>query len=188
MTERDLISAVKAGDRESFNKLYEIHWSDLVSYAALIAGEKCAKDIVHDIFLKVWINRASLQEKDSLRPYLMRSVHNMALNVLRNAVNLDIMDSYTENQIDFRSAAEADPDRNEIVRRLYDRDIATQINLAIEQLPDRCREIFRRSYLDGRSHKEIAEEMHISLSTVDNQVYKALKILRSFLQDNLKNA
>lgn len=98
------------------------------------------------------------------------------------------MDSYTENQIDFRSAAEADPDRNEIVRRLYDRDIATQINLAIEQLPDRCREIFRRSYLDGRSHKEIAEEMHISLSTVDNQVYKALKILRSFLQDNLKNA
>lgn len=86
MTERDLISAVKAGDRESFNKLYEIHWSDLVSYAALIAGEKCAKDIVHDIFLKVWINRASLQEKDSLRPYLMRSVHNMALNVLRNAM------------------------------------------------------------------------------------------------------
>ena len=185
MTERELISAVRVGDRESFNRLYELHWANLVSYAALIAGKKCAKDIVHDVFLKVWLNRASLQDKDTLRPYLMRSVYNMSLNVLRNAANMDFVESYTDNQIDFRAATEADPDKSEIIRRLYDKDAALQIDKAIGQLPERCREIFRRSYIEGQSHKEIAAELGLSLSTVDNQIYKALKILRSLLSENL---
>ena len=185
MTERELIAAVRKGDRKSFNRLYELHWANLVSYAALIAGEKSAKDIVHDVFLKVWLNRANLQDKETLRPYLMRSVYNMSLNVLRNTASMEFVDTYLDNQIDFRSATEADPDKSEIVRRLYDKDAALQIDKAIARLPERCQEIFRRSYIDGLSHKEIAVDMGISLSTVDNQIYKALKILRSLLSENI---
>lgn len=177
--------AVRGGDRKSFNKLYELHWANLVSYASLIAGEKSAKDIVHDVFLKVWLNRANLQDKETLRPYLMRSVYNMSLNVLRNTASVEFVETYIDNQIDFRAASELSLDNSEIVRRLYDRDTALQIDKAIEQLPDRCREIFRRSYIDGWSHKEIASEFDISVSTVDNQIYKALKILRSLLAENL---
>lgn len=185
MTERELIVAVRSGDRQAFNLLYERYWTNLVSYASLIAGEKSAMDIVHDVFLKVWLNRASLQEKDSLRPYLMRSIYNMSINVLRNAANLDFLDSYTDNQISFRVAGELNPDTSDMVKKLYDKDTELQINNAIEQLPDRCREIFRRSYLEGQSHKDIASDLGIALSTVDNQIYKALKILRSLLSEEL---
>ena len=185
MTERELIVAVRSGDRQAFNLLYERYWANLVSYASLIAGEKSAMDIVHDVFLKVWLNRASLQEKDSLRPYLMRSIYNMSINVLRNAANLDFLDSYTDNQISFRVAGELNPDTSDMVKKLYDQDTELQINNAIEQLPDRCREIFRRSYLEGQSHKDIASDLGIALSTVDNQIYKALKILRSLLSEEL---
>ena len=185
MTERELILAVRGGDRKSFNKLYELHWANLVSYAALIAGEKSAKDIVHDVFLKVWLNRANLQDKETLRPYLMRSVYNMSLNVLRNTAGVEFVDSYIDNQIDFKSAGELNFDNSDVVKRLYDRDTALQLEQAIDQLPERCREIFRRSYIEGQSHKEIATELGISVSTVDNQIYKALKILRSLLTENL---
>ena len=180
-----MILAVRGGDRKAFNKLYELHWANLISYASLIAGEKSAKDIVHDVFLKVWLNRANLQDKETLRPYLMRSVYNMSLNVLRNTASVEFVDTYLDNQIDFRAAGELSLDKSEIVKHLYDRDTALQINQAIDQLPDRCREIFRRSYIDGQSHKDIAVELGITVSTVDNQIYKALKILRSLLADNL---
>ena len=52
-------------------------------------------------------------------------------------------------------------------------------------LPERCREIFRRSYLEGQSHREIALELGISVSTVDNQIYKALKLMREKLGEGL---
>ena len=64
MSEKDIISAVMKGDRKAFEELYRLHWANLVGYASLIAGPKHSKDIVHDIFLKVWLNRTSLQEKD----------------------------------------------------------------------------------------------------------------------------
>ena len=115
----------------------------------------------------------------------MRSIYNMSINVLRNAANLDFLDSYTDNQISFRVVGELNPDTSDMVKKLYDKDTELQINNAIEQLPDRCREIFRRSYLEGQSHKDIASDLGIALSTVDNQIYKALKILRSLLSEEL---
>ena len=85
----------------------------------LLLAEKSAKDIVHDVFLKVWLNRANLQDKETLRPYLMRSVYNMSLNVLRNAAGVEFVDTYLDNQIDFMAAGELNIDNSEIVRRMY---------------------------------------------------------------------
>ena len=180
MSEKEIISAIKEGDREAFNKLYGFYWANLVSYASLIVGTKSSKDIVHDIFLKVWLNRESLHDTTTLRPYLMRSVYNMSLNVLRNTSRLQTVDS----QIDYLVAQTYNPDNSEIIKRLYDRDTQLQIEEAVKQLPERCQAIFRRSYMDGLSHKEIAEEFRISVSTVDNQIFKALKILRSLLSES----
>lgn len=184
MSEKDIISAVMKGDRKAFEELYRLHWANLVGYASLIAGPKHSKDIVHDIFLKVWLNRTSLLEKDTLRPYLMRAVYNMSLNVLRNTARQQPVDNLLDNQIDFLAAQEYDPDRSEIIRRLYDNETKVQIEDAVRQLPERCQIIFRQSYMEGKSHKEIAENMGISLSTVDNQIYKALKILRTLLSES----
>ena len=75
MEEKEYIKRFKQGDRQAFNALFELYWSRLVSYSALIAGEATSKDIVHDVFVKVWLGRDSIKECDTLRPYLMRAVY-----------------------------------------------------------------------------------------------------------------
>ena len=182
MTEQEITTAVKAGDRKAFDKLYELYWKRLVSYAALIAGEDYAKDTVHDVFVRIWINRKNLKETESLRPYLMRAVYNTSLNVLRKRANCDLFSNYTDSQIDFLLAGEFNPESSAIINRLYSQEVAFEIESALNLLPEKCRDIFRRSYIDGMSHKDIADSMGLSLSTVDNQIYKALKILREALK------
>lgn len=74
-----------------------------------------------------------------------------------------------------------DPDSCDIIRRLYNADLRADLQAAIESLPVRCREVFVLSYLQDMPSKEISRKLGISLSTVDNHIYSALKQLRDKL-------
>lgn len=181
MEEREYIVRFKSGDRQAFNALFEMHWSKLVSYSALIAGEQMSKDIVQNVFVKVWINRDTIQECDTLRPYLMRAVYNASLNVLRNKVRFIPIEDSSSSVIEFLTAGEYCPDDSDIIKKLYTSERKVKIESAILQLPPKCQEVFRLAFMEGKSHKEIASLLGISVSTVDNQVFKALKRLRESL-------
>ena len=181
MEEKEYIKRFKQGDRQAFNALFELYWSRLVSYSALIAGESTSKDIVHDVFVKVWLGRDNIKECDSLRPYLMRAVYNSSLNVLRNRAKFISIEGGENNMIDFLTAGEYGPDDSDIIKKLYNTERSVEIEEAISQLPPKCQEIFRLAFMEGKSHKEIAEMKNISVSTVDNQIFKALKRLRDSL-------
>lgn len=75
-----------------------------------------------------------------------------------------------------------DPDANDVIRKLYNLDLRAEINAAINSLPARCREVFTLSYLHDMPSKEISLQLGISLSTVDNHIYSALKLLREKLK------
>ena len=181
MEEKEYIKRFKQGDRQAFNALFELYWSRLVSYSALIAGEATSKDIVHDVFVKIWLGRDNIQECDTLRPYLMRAVYNSSLNVLRNKAKFISIEGGDSNMIDFLTASEYGPDDSDIIKKLYNTERNVEIEEAISQLPPKCQEIFRHAFIEGKSHKEIAEMKNISISTVDNQIFKALKRLRDSL-------
>lgn len=182
MDEAEYILRFKAGDRQAFNALFEMYWAKLVSYSALIAGEQTSKDVVHDVFVKIWIGRDSIQECESLRPYLMRAVYNASLNVLRNRAKFISIESGQSSMIDFLTAGEYGPDESEIIKKLYTSERNVEIEKAVSELPPRCQEIFRMAFSEGKSHKEIASQLDISVSTVDNQIFKALKKLRESLE------
>lgn len=182
MDEAEYILRFKAGDRQAFNALFEMYWAKLVSYSALIAGEQTSKDVVHDVFVKIWIGRDSIQECESLRPYLMRAVYNASLNVLRNRAKFISIESGQSSMIDFLTAGEYGPDESEIIKKLYTSERNVEIEKAVSELPPRCQEIFRMAFSEGKSHKEIAAQLDISVSTVDNQIFKALKKLRESLE------
>jgi len=74
------------------------------------------------------------------------------------------------------------PDNNEIIRRIEDRELRKEIYNAINELPDKCKEVFKLSYLHEMKNKEIADVLGISLRTVEAHMYKALKYLRSRLE------
>jgi RNA polymerase sigma-70 factor (ECF subfamily) len=181
MRERDYIIRFKAGDRQAFNALFEMYWAKLVSYGALIVGEQASKDIVQNVFVKVWVDRDSIHDCETLRPYLMRAVYNASLNVLRNKAKYISMEGVDSSMIDFLTAGQYSPDDSDIIKKLYTSERDLEIEAAILQLPPRCQEIFRLVFNEGKSHKEVAAQLGITVSTVDNQVFKALSRLREKL-------
>lgn len=176
-----LVKRVQEGDRTAFNELYRQHYLSLRSYAGLLVGEEEAEDIVQDVFLNVWIHRENLDDSLSFRGYLLRAAYNSALNVLKKKNYSDDYCSACEKEIREMGYRYYDPDNSEVIQRLYNRDLHREIHAAIDNLPTRCREVFSLSYLQGIPSKEISRQLGISLSTVENHIYAALKLLRKQL-------
>ena len=159
----------------NFEKLFREFFAPLSFYARkMVHDEDTAKDIVHAVFIKLWELRNDLKLDTSLKSYLYRAVHNRSLNHLRNQSRFRSEEpgEYTEGTAEFNDdiiAAETE----------------ARIIMAIEGLPDRCAEVFRKSRFEDKKYREIAEEMKISVKTVEIQMSKALRILREELKDLL---
>ena len=179
--EVSLVEKVKSGDRKAFNELYKLHYYSLYSYAELLLEQDDAKDVVQDVFLNVWLHRESLDKTLSIRGYLLRSVYNSALNIFKKKNHSDNYQSIYKKEIEEIGYNYYDPDSCDIIRRLYNQDLRSEIDAAINSLPERCKEVFSLSYLEDIPSKEISQMLGISLSTVENHIYSALKQLREKL-------
>lgn len=160
-----------------FNRIYRRYVNDLTRYACKFVPQQEALDIVHDVFTKVWVqNRVSIPE-DEIRFFLYRCVLNACKNRLKhlcrtNGFNrLDVVELQLA-EIDFLEAN---------LEYTSDEFVLNKVYRNLDNLPEKCREIFKRSYLYQQKSVEIAEELHISRRTVEAQLYKALKILRKML-------
>ena len=181
--ETRLTNGIKAGNRTMFNEVFSLYWHRLVGFTRLILDDDSAQDVVQSVFLKVWDTHESFPVSDDsgILPYLMRAVHNSALNVLRSK---DISDSYKTwyaKKIEYEYALSIHPDNNETIRKLYIDQTREEIDSIIDSLPGKCKTVFKLRYYDGFSAQEVAEMLDISVSTVNNQVFKALTLLRSKL-------
>lgn len=176
-----LIERVRNGDRAAFNELYGLYWVPLVNYAGLIVGDECAEDIVQEVFVRVWIGRERLRREGSLRGYLLRAVYRTSLNAVRSRNYASTYRSWVARQIEESCYACYDPDQSEVIRALYSRQLAEELESVVEQLPPKCREVFRMSHYEGLSNREIGMRLGISVSTVENHINNALRFLRSRL-------
>ena len=185
MKESELIKRLKNGDVVAFGMLYNLHSAVCKKFAVLNVGVSLADDIVQDVFSKLWSGRERLEDCETLRPYLMRAVYNSSLTAFRAKSNSDNFRNEYSRKLEEAAATMFDPDNNDTIKALFSKEDGDAIERAISALPDRCQEVFRLSYIDGLSHKEIAQKLGISTSTVDNQVFKALRILRDKLSSNV---
>ena len=180
-----LSALVRAGDRNAFDTLCRERYVSLISYARLFlsgVGRDWAEDVVQDVLFGVWQNRRRLKgTDDDLQAYLLRSVYNRCLNYLKRARRADLLcDEYEERMLALMGDCWS-PDRNPVVRAVFNADLRDIIGEAVEKLSPRCREVFTLSYLENLSNKEISERLGISLSTVENHMYITLKQLRANL-------
>jgi RNA polymerase sigma-70 factor (ECF subfamily) len=182
-----LIERVRQGDRIAFNELYRQYYPSLRSYAELFLDEEESEDVVQDVFLNVWLRKEGLDDSQSLQGYLLRSVYNSSLNILKKKGRSNDYRSMYEQEIEEIGYKYYDPDANDVIRKLYNQDLRAEINSAINSLPIRCREVFTLSYLHDMTSKEISLQLGISLSTVDNHIYSALKLLREKLKIHYMN-
>ena len=170
--------------KEDFNITYKAlfrkYYPNLIFYAIRLVGEEEAEDVVQDVFVELWKRKDSMEIGDQIQAFLYRAVYTRSLNVLKHR-NIESGYMAIVEEINQKRAEFYQPDNNEIIRRIEDRELRKEIYNAINELPDKCKEVFKLSYLHEMKNKEIADVLGISLRTVEAHMYKALKYLRSRL-------
>lgn len=173
-TELELLEALKGGSRAAYTEIY-FRYKPLIlahTFKRILDRDACL-DVVQDVFISLWNNRQKLDPANGVRGYLYISARNRVFDLLsrkkvedRYIASLQIfLDQYNEST-DYRF-------RYNQLTDIVDREIA--------QLPIKMQEVFKMSRTDQLSHKEIAEKLNISESTVKKQVQNALKILKKRL-------
>ena len=173
-TDQELISSLQKGKEQAMDILFHRHYSSICrAVYRILKDNNLAEDIAQEVFLGLWKKRENLNITTSVQAYLKRAAINKSLNYIRDQ-KIKLNDSsempiLANNQSSTQQRLEAD-------------DLQKLINKTIENLPKRCRIIFVLSRFEEKSYKEIAAELDISIKTVENQISKALKILRKALR------
>ncbi|MGL4518936.1 MAG: RNA polymerase sigma-70 factor [Phocaeicola sp.] len=164
----------------TYREIFKKYYPQLLFYAARMIGEEEAEDVVQDVFMDIWRRRETIQVGDQIKAFLYRAVYTHALNILKHR---DVKSHY-ENlmlDIDMQRIAFYQPENHEILKQIEDQELRQRITTVIDELPEKCRMVFKLSYLHHMKNKQIAETMEISLRTVEAHMYKALKQLRERL-------
>ena len=165
-------------DKQSFELLFRENFTALAGFARKYVKDlDTAKEITHDVFINLWEKRNEIDSGKPLGSYLFTSVRNRCLNYIRDFKKFDKTVDITENPGYSQLAENVDP--VEIM------ELEERINLAIDSLPDKCREIFIMNRFRDLKYAEIAKELDISVKTVEAQMSRALKTLRQKLASYL---
>jgi RNA polymerase sigma-70 factor (ECF subfamily) len=164
----------------TFKSLFQQFYPSMLFYADRLVGGDEAEDVVQDAFVELWKKKEELTDAEHIRAFLYRAVYTRSLNVLKHrSIIRDYADAAQE--IEMRRAEYYRPENNDVISNIENRELRHQINAAISELPEKCRQVFILSYLHDMKNKEIADAMGISVKTVEVHIYKALKYLRARL-------
>ena len=163
---------------KQFEALFKEHFTGLCYFAQkYVADMDTCKEIVHAVFVKIWENREEFDFNKPAKSYLFTSVYNRSLNVIRDKKKFATADDTEENERLIETGEFSDT--------MEVAELEGRIKSAIQKLPEKCREVFELNRYEGKKYAEIAEQLNISIKTVEAQMSKALKILRVELQDYL---
>lgn len=171
---RKWVRALKNDERATFNFLFDKYYSRLYYFSNRYLNMTSeAEEVVQDVFLKLWLNKDTLDENLSIQSYLFTIVKNSVLNIIRKRTSRR---NYEQNEL-FTSTAYAaespiDVEFLELSKILQD---------AINTLPSKRKEVFLLSRYEELTNKEIAEKLGISIKTVEAQITAALKQLKIIL-------
>lgn len=165
-------------NKADFEGLFREHYQNLVSYSFFYLKDHAAsEEAVQEVFFTLWQKREDLNISSSIKAYLYRSVRNHCLNVIKH---IEIRENYKEHNERSRMEVEG---RGE--QTLETKELELRIEKAIDQLPPERKRIFIMSRYEDMKYREIADELGISVKTVEAQMGKALKFLREQLVDYL---
>lgn len=166
------IRLIQSGNQVAFEYLYRSYFIPLCRFISLYTENKTeAEEITAELFIYVWEHRENIDFSMSLKSYLFQSAKNRALNYLRDKkqkVSIDILKEYSD---EYYNSEE----------KLEFKELQNLIKEAVCQLSTKCQTVFRKSREEHKSNKEIADEMNISVKTVEAHITAALKNIRKKL-------
>ena len=165
-------------DETAFEQVFKTHFKRLHAYAfTILRDEVEAEEMVQQVFFKLWERNENLSLSGPVSAYLYRAVHNESLNYLKHQK----VRSNHQLHIAYSMKHEAEHPAKKIMAG----ELEKKIHSALNDLPEQCRTIFQMSRFDEMKYREIADKLGISVKTVENQMGKALKLLREKLVDFL---
>ena len=173
--EKKLLQQIAQSDEEAFDALFKQYYQYLMTIAYNFTHDyNLSKDLIQEVFLDIWKRRTSLVIKGSLRYFLKGATINQCLSALNKKKTLTEF-SEAPPKLKTELNAQSEIELHELNKK---------IRSIIEELPEKCREIFLLSRFENLSHKEIAEKLNISTKTIENHITRALKILRKALEED----
>ena len=161
-----------------FKVVFDTYYNSLCNYAFTFTGNAdSSEDIVQELFTKIWENRRELLTEKTIRYYLFTAVRNNSISYLRQ-VKKAVTVEWGDREDEYAAAVEEEREGPEM------EDYSGLLEKGIDRLPPKCREVFMLNRFSNMSYKEIAASLEISVKTVENQLGKALKMLRAFLKEN----
>lgn len=178
LEENELIESLLKKDQAAFEQVFKKYYKDLHGYAFSIVKEyEQAEEMVQNVFFKLWERMDQLNFSSSIAAYLYRAVHNECLNYLKHQK----VKASHQMHVSWRMKNESDS----ALKKVSVKELEEKLHKALNELPEQCRTIFQMSRFSEMRYREIADELKISVKTVENQMGKALKILRTELTEFL---
>lgn len=172
-TDQQFLKELILGENSGLESLFKKYYTFLVRFSLqIVKKEDAAEDIVQEVFIKLWDKKDTLEGVQNIKAYLFQATKNSSLNWIKSKKNNN--DSIDLVEFSHDSG-------NNIEEQLAFEETQDKINKALSLLPEKCREVFLLSRNEGKSYKEIADDLSISIKTVENHMGKALKILREEL-------
>jgi RNA polymerase sigma-70 factor (ECF subfamily) len=169
----NIVYSLKNGDNEAFSRIYRMSFKPLYDYSyKYLKNNQDAEEIVQNLFLKIWEKRIEINENLSFKSYLFQIASNDVSNLIKKR-NIEkryidwaqnFMNSFYEVDLNFDGITNADR--------------FIQVHNLINQLPPRRRKIFKMKKIEGRTHHEIANELNLSVRTIENHVLKAMIFIK----------
>lgn len=163
---------------QGFESLFKDLYAQLYRYASgILSDDMQAEEVVQDVFLKLWQQREQISIEINVQSYLYRAVHNHCMNILNHR---KVKEKYLVHARSRTAQYAISP-----AESIYANELKANIVSAMAKIPEKCRAVFHLSRQEELSYREIAERLGISVKTVENQISKALRILREELKDHI---
>lgn len=169
--EQVLLQRLKLGDENAYHEIFNNYFSILVAFANKYLGDlDSSKEVVQNAFVKLFEKRNSLEISSNIKSYLFKMVYNDCLNVLKREKNILRLHNEYALGLDLYQDYIEISEQTELEYKIY---------TAINKLPPQCKRIIQQSRFEGKKNQVIANELNISIRTVETQISKALKLLKA---------
>jgi RNA polymerase sigma-70 factor, ECF subfamily len=178
LPEQQQLDALMKGDITAFEMIFRTYYQPLCNYAyTFLRDKEEAEEIVQSTFMSIWEKHDRQSIRTSLKSYLYAMVRNACLNVIKHE---KVKQKHAVEEI-----ALSPRTHDSVTDTVASLELETRIRDAMERLPEQCRLVFKLSRFEELKYNEIAEQLNISVKTVENHMGKALKIMREQLKDYL---
>lgn len=173
-SDKIIFRQIKKGNKNAFDALFKNHYKSLCMFSMkFVRSKDQAEDIVQEVFINLWNKAENIEIEGTISSYLFTSVRNRALNLIKSEKTRKDYESESIRDVKETNSS-SDESSNESVSKIIDSKV--------EELPEKCKNVFIMSKKEGLTYDEIADYLGISVKTVENQMGIALRKLREEMQ------